>query len=292
MTRKEKILITGASSRLMQCFASLVDLDRYRLLGLTRRPGTLRQSPFREIAGDIRSFPENDPALKGCVLVVHAAAVTHASDPALYDQVNYHASKNLVDWSARRNIRFVFISSRAAGPRSGAYGLSKLKAEKYIRRHHPAWLIFRPAEIYGGSGVEGIESLIHEVLTKKWIFCPASLPSRIYPIGVDDTARIIHDAVFNRRFGNKMITVNGPKGFTYMELARYIASAAGVEAILLPVPKIVMYLLKFFLTQLPLNCGIVPDQVDRLYSRKKKEFLDFDYSDFGAYIRTKAKMMM
>jgi nucleoside-diphosphate-sugar epimerase len=102
--------------------------------------------------------------------VIHNAGLTISSNPNDFDKVNYNYTRNLY-WSFAdlnyQPLKFIFISSLAAsGPGNAetlapitvsdkpnpitAYGLSKLKAEEFLKTQHLIpYLIIRPTAVYG-----------------------------------------------------------------------------------------------------------------------------------------------
>lgn len=102
--------------------------------------------------------------------VVHCAGVTRCKDKADFDRVNYGQTRRLVETLARLDMmprQFIFISTLSVfGPvheqdyrpicetdtprPNTAYGLSKLKAERYLQEVPGLpYVIFRPTGVYG-----------------------------------------------------------------------------------------------------------------------------------------------
>ncbi len=272
----------------MQLLIPLIDRDKYEILGLTRNLNNIRNSQIKAVEGDLCDFSLLDSSITKCSIIVHAAALTHSFDEKPYYDVNLHASKHLVGIAKRHKVeKFIFISSRSAGSKSGAYGLSKLLAEQHIKKNLNSWIIFRPAEIYGEGKNEGIEKLIDDVIKKNTVFCPINLSSKLFPIHIKDTVQIMHDYVFNQDIKNKIVTINGQESFSYQEIIRYICRISGKKIKILPIPKFVMFAIKRLIEISHINIGIMPDQIPRLYSVKHNEELNYNLRYFGDYIRQK-----
>ena len=186
-----------------------------------------------------------------------------------YYQINYEATQKLVEISQKNKSRFVFISSRVAGENSGAYGNSKLLAEKYIQKNCENWLIIRPSEIFGVSKNEGIESLIEDAAKKKVLPYPIGVESKLYPIHVDDVNKIMHDHIFQIQSRNQIVAINGQKGYLYKEVIETVANACSNRPLLIPIPKLFVQTIGFVLKVFRIKTAdIVPDQIPRLYSEK------------------------
>lgn len=272
MSPRQNILITGASSILMHELIKKINENKYKIWAVTRDKLKIKNPKTELLVGDIC-----DPAFINRIIkenkidiVIHAAAITHTFYPQEYYDVNLQSTINLVNASKQNNImKFVFISSRAASEDSGAYGFSKLKAEEYIKTNFDKWLIIRPSEIFGGNKKEGIDKLINDLLHKKIILCPLNMKSKLYPIHNNDAAQIIYDLTFGSPFENKVKTINGKEGFSYYELARRLSNAMNNKICIIPVPKFIMFIIKWIVEFFRIRTGIVPDQISRLYSFKE-----------------------
>ena len=287
---KRKIVITGISSAIMQKLSLLTDLSEYEVLGITRNPDSTSLDNIKVVKGDLLNIHEFAHYFKGCYMVIHGAAVTHSRDEKEYNQVNLDATKSLVEIAKDHGVkRFIYVSTNTAGTKSGAYGLTKLLAEEYIQENFDGWTILRLSEVYGGSLSEGIEKLIVDVINKLYVLCPVGMPSKFYPIHIDDTAKLMHSRIFNGDYQNKISVINGPDGFSYFEVIELTKTISGREVKVIFLNRKLMFLIKFIARVLPVNIGMVPDQVDRLYSIKHYEKPEGSFMKMETYIEELVK---
>lgn len=289
MSARLKVFITGLSSSLLQKVADFIPEDQYEIIGLSRKnpPPHLRNVTW--IKGEIEDPASYSKALEGVNCIIHGAALTHTPQEKDYFKVNFEGTKQLVQEALKCGVvNFVLISSRAAVQGSGGYGESKLAAENYLQEYFENWMIFKPGEIFGGAKSEGIESLIDDAIQKKFLVYPGG-ESQMYPVSMDDTARVIYEWTFEKKSLREVVTVNGSEGFTYAELIMKIADYTGRKPFLLPIPKVVMTLIKTVLKLTGLRLSIVPDQVDRFYAPKPVQHLDYPFEKIDAYILRKIK---
>lgn len=276
MNTRKNILITGASSILIVEVIKRINENEYSIWAVTRDKTKILNSKIELLEGNIC-----DPAFVKSILldnkidiVIHAAAITHTYNTPEYFEVNLQSTINLVNASKQNKVRkFVFISTRAASADSGDYGVSKLKAEEYIKRNLDKWLIIRPSEIFGGNKKEGIDKLINDLLQKNVILCPMNMKSKLYPIFNEDAANAIYDLTFDAHFDNKVVTINGKSGFSYYELIRRICKSLKRKVFIIPVPRFIMFTIKRIVEVFRIRTGIVPDQISRLYSFKETELV-------------------
>lgn len=287
MAGKKKIFITGASSELMRKFIALIDTDQFALYCLTRTvQGKRDTDAVHWVAGNLSSVEQFSDYLRDCSMVVHAAAVTHAYDERAYYDVNTHATCRLIEVARTAGVKnFVFISSRAAGYDSGAYGRSKILAEECVMRGIDRWIIFRLSELYGGRNSRAIDNVVGRAMASRVMFCPAGMPSKLYPMHVDDAARLILARSFDDACLREIVTLNGKEGYSYREIIQETSRLCAKKTWIIPLPRWLMYGIYRVAKWLPVNSGFVPDQIPRLYSRKVNQDPGYDLQSFGEHIR-------
>lgn len=267
----KRVFVTGASSELLLQALSKFPQSEYEIIALSRK----KRKDFGNIKwvkGDLSDNSSYVKYLYGIDIVIHGAAITHTQDQDKYFEINVDGTRSLIRASVgiSDNLRFVLISSRTATEESGAYGKSKLRAEEIVKEQTKNWLIIRPSEVFGGSKAEGIDGLIQSSLSGGIVPCPVGLPSKMFPIHSSDASEAIAKAILNTPEDNRIVYVNGPKAYTFKDLLDVIQNETGNKIIPLPIPKIVMKVAAYSSNTFGLNLGFVPDQVDRLYSRKKQ----------------------
>ncbi len=283
---KTKVFITGISSEIMLRFASLIDFTKYEVVGLTRNPEFLHIDHVVLVKGDICNPRQFVHHVESSTIIIHAAAVTHSFGNDAYYHVNLDATKKLVDIAKKDKAKkIIFISSNTAGYQSGTYGLTKLMSEEYIQQNLNHWTILRLAEIYGGGKKEGIEKLIENVLTKSFVLCPVGVPTKFFPIHIDDVVRLIHTYSLNQDTSNKISIVNGPKGFSCLEIITLVKAISGRNVHVIFIRRKWIFFIKRIASLLPFHLGIIPDQIDRLYSEKRIEKQDQDMMPLASYIK-------
>jgi nucleoside-diphosphate-sugar epimerase len=266
MSAPQRIFITGISSSILSGIVNSLLAENHELVGLSRTKFT--RAGIQIIQGDLQDPSSWKEEMQSCDLIIHAAAITHTHDEALYYKVNYEASKKLID-ACPATAGFVFISSRTAGEKSGAYGHSKWLAEEYLKVHHERYLILSPSEVFGSVKNEGIESLIHDAQHKKIIPYPAGVKSPLSPIHVDDLTRLMTKWILAKDWPKEPVILNGPEDFLYPDLIRAIAKTSGNRPLLFPVPRFVMDLMAKASSLFPGKLPFTSDQVARLYASKK-----------------------
>jgi nucleoside-diphosphate-sugar epimerase len=200
--------------------------------------------------------------------VIHFAGVTHARDEQRYWDVNLRGTVRLAENAQKLGCRrFVYVSTRCATEGSGAYGESKLAAERGLQRFDwESLLILRPSEVYGGGGSEGIDKFIsvaRKVRVVPLLFGHGGL--QFAPLHVDDFVRATFDLLSERREGVQVLEMCGPESLSGAQLARRIGRR--FKALPLPLwwPALAFTLRALRLVRLS---PVAPDQIERLTGPK------------------------
>jgi nucleoside-diphosphate-sugar epimerase len=201
-------------------------------------------------------------------LVVHFAGVTHARDPETYWDVNFRGTMRLAQ--AARVLgcrRVIYVSTRCATEDSGAYGESKLAAERSLKALEWDRLsILRPAEIYGAGSSEGVDkfmSLGARFHLVPWLWGHKGL--RFAPLAANDFVTAAIALIQMNRNGVEILELCGPEEISASSLAGRIARKYG--ALPIPIWWPFFALVLRFLHRIGLRI-IVPDQLERLTGRK------------------------
>ena len=150
-----KILVTGATGLLGSALCPLLRDAGHEVRAMVRQSSSTDLQDVASIeilTGNVLEPQSLPPVVHGVDAVVHAAAVVLGRDEEAIRRVNVDGTYALLDAVRRhdRDIRFVFISSIAAGgfgtsqhplredmiPRPATtYGRTKLEAEEIVREH-------------------------------------------------------------------------------------------------------------------------------------------------------------
>lgn len=267
---RKRVFITGAFSTLLQEVIQHISTDEFDVVGLTRNAISKKASNTRWIQADLFEPEKYAKELNSADIIIHGAALTHSRRVSEYYRVNVEGIKTLLSQvEDKQRPLFVLISSRVAGANSGAYGKSKLLAEKVLEETISNWLILRPAEVFGGSKNEGIDSTILSAMSNRIQPSPVGLRSKLYPIHRSDAAKAIYNAIFKDIKRNRVIYINGSHGCSFSEIIRLVEKVVGRPVTVVPLPYFVLAVAALISAVTGLDFGFVPYQVSRLYSKKE-----------------------
>jgi len=208
--------------------------------------------------------------------IVHLAAVTHSAEEENYFLTNYEATVRLAMWAQRQRCnKFCFISSQTAGLGAGEYALSKFMAEKTLLvMNWQQLIIFRPSEVMGLGGKEGLEKF--EEMARRFKIYPLLLDSKwrpvvFHPLGVEELLTDIIGNIFKaesemslsvepQRFAGTIRNLHGDR-----QTALDFAKKAWHDKMAIPIPIYVPLLGFLFGVLSAVKSGlVVQDQVPRL----------------------------
>ena len=223
-----RILVTGASSPLaVGVLRQLLLNDELELwCGRHRKDVPIADPRLHVINLDLESDLSGALSQTHFDMVIHFAGVTHAFDEQQYWNINLDGTVRLVEATRKNGCRrFIYISTRCATRGSGAYGESKLAAERELQRlEWSSLLILRPAEIYGSGSSEGIDRMLE--IARRWRIVPALFGNsnlRFAPMHVDDFSTIAAKLIQQHHEGIRIETVCGPEDLNGIALADRIS---------------------------------------------------------------------
>jgi nucleoside-diphosphate-sugar epimerase len=266
-----RALFTGGSSqlgtRVLQC---VLEDEQYEEVWCSKHEQAIPLShpKLRVLEMDLKDGPDLREIPSPLTQVIHFAAATHARIERKYWEINLEGTVKLME--AARSLgcrRFFYASTRCATQGGGAYGESKLAAERELQKvDWESLVIVRPAEIYGLSAHEGIDRLLQ--VAARFHFVPLLWGSRkvqFAPIHADDFVAIACALLRGQRPGVHFLDVCGPESLNGIAVGSRIAR----YYLALPIPiwwPAVRLLLRGFQ-----SLGISPvtrDQISRLEGRK------------------------
>lgn len=172
------------------------------------------------VKGSLESIEVCQKTILDCEYVFHIAGNPVYGNRFDYDSENFLPTKKIVDIlkKSKKIIDFIFISSIGAvdrakrdlcklpmnnlsipSPRS-KYGLSKLKAEEYIKKSNIPFTIIRPTWVYGKNMRQKSHiNMFVSMAYKKSLFASIDYPGKVSLIHVNDLAKAFSNCIGNQK---------------------------------------------------------------------------------------------
>jgi nucleoside-diphosphate-sugar epimerase len=178
---------------------------------------------------------EVQPAhLSAARAVIHCAALTpgRALSDEDFFEVNVAGTQRLLKLCEGAGVgRFVCISSMGVKFPS-AYTRSKLLAEESVKQSRLAWLVLRPAHIYGPT--RQLRGTFQKLKRKLIWSVPGSGRNPIHIVYVKDCAAAIVDATLSPR-ARETLNIIGPE-YSELDYVRVLRRVTGSKAVIVPTP--------------------------------------------------------
>ena len=278
-----RLLITGATGalggRLVQ---KLISVSNYEVRILIRRQsvGIYEDTDIEIVNGDLRESDSLVRASKNVDAIIHLAAITHTHKHSLYDEINHVGTENLIRAAILSGVRrFIFLSTKTASYKRGAYAKSKILAEESLIKSELDWTIIRPAEVYGIASSHGIQK-ITAILEKGY---PLPIVGKgnytLAPVFVDDVITGIVSTIDNHKAIRKIYVFQGPKEYTFIKLVKVLEDQLKKKAMKVYLPVFLTKMLAFFFYLLKSDI-LFRDQIDRLLCSTTND-ADNSFDDLG-----------
>ena len=223
-----RYLVPALLDRDVPVTAMVRDLDRGR--DLAAAGADLVEADLLEPGSLVR-------ALKGCVAVIHLAAVADSSDEGLNQRVNVGGSRNLAEACLCSGVeRIINFSSTCAGrPLQDAYGLSKLDAEPELERDGLRVTHLRPTMIYGHGSAE-FDLFARVVAKAPRVPIPGHGKNLLRPVFVRDAIDLVLRVLDRPETAGRTFDVAGPEPVAIDDFIHVLGRAQGRSARALHVP--------------------------------------------------------
>ncbi len=274
------ILVTGATGFLGSYIVKDLVKNKYKVRGIARDKEKAKVLKNVDIVyGDLLNKNDVFKALKGCKIIIHAAAVIFGKGSDF--DANVKSTKNLIEACKKLKInKFIFISSVAATTKNlGDYGRSKLECEKLLLNSGLNLTIFQPTLIYGKESTP-FNKIINFVENSP-LFIPiiGNGNNKFRPVYVEDVAKLVTKAVKSDKKGSYL--VGGKNYITFNELIDSILINRKLRKIKLHIPyslcRLMVFILGNFSNKLPINSrSIMVFKGDSIMDISKAE-KDFNY---------------
>jgi len=222
------IVITGANGFVGKNLRNFLHKKKINVLGISRKN-------FRKHASEVKITstnllePKLQTKLKNYDALVHLIGTGRRSPKSMFEEINLNLTKNVIKTCKNAGIKkIIFISGLGVSKNNqSAYFVSKYKAEREIVNSGLDYTIFRASYIIGKT--DYLTKALSEQMKKGVIVIPGSGKYRLQPIFVLDVAKIILEAVLEKKFSKKILDLVGPQKMRFEDFVNLFAKNTSVK---------------------------------------------------------------
>ena len=192
---------------------------------------------LRAVKADVRDQRLVADALADAYGAVNAVSLYLERGLETFHSVHVEAAQRIAAQAQRAGVRrLVHVSGIGADPRSQSLYIRKRgEGELAVREAFAEAILIRPAVMFGRD--DAFLTTILKLLNRLPLFPMfGNGQMRLQPINVEDVGEAITKILQREQTGPNMFECGGPSVYSYEELLRVVANAAGIKPILLPVP--------------------------------------------------------
>ena len=192
---------------------------------------------LRAVRADVRDQRLVADALADAYGAVNAVSLYLERGLETFHSVHVESAQRVAAQAQRAGVRrLVHVSGIGADPRSQSLYIRKRgEGELAVREAFAEAILIRPAVMFGRD--DAFLTTILKLLNRLPLFPMfGNGQMRLQPINVEDVGEAIAKILQREQTGPNMFECGGPSVYSYEELLRVVANAAGIKPILLPVP--------------------------------------------------------
>jgi len=216
------IVVTGANGFVGKNLRNFLHKNKINVLGVSRKN-------FRKYASEVKITstnllePKLQTKLKNYDALVHLIGIGRQSSKSTFEEINLNLTKNVIKACKNAGIKkIIFISGLGVSKSNQSdYFVSKYRAEREIMNSGLDYTVFRASYIIGKT--DYLTKALSKQMKKGIIVIPGSGKYRLQPIFVLDVAKIILEAIVEKKFSNKIVDLVGPQKISFEDFVKLFA---------------------------------------------------------------------
>ena len=222
------IVITGANGFVGKNLRNFLHKKKINVLGISRKNFRKHASEVKIISTNILD-PKLQTKLKNYDALVHLIGIGRQSPKSTFKEINLNLTKNVIKACKNAGIKkIIFISGLGVSKSNQSdYFVSKYMAEREIMNSGLDYTIFRATYIMGKT--DHLTKILSIQIKKGIIVIPGSGKYRLQPIFVLDVAKIILEAVLEKKFSKKILDLAGPQKISFEDFVNLFAKNTKIK---------------------------------------------------------------
>jgi len=222
------IAITGANGFVGKNLRNFLHKKKINVLGISRKNFRKHTSEVKITSTNLLE-PKLQTKLKNYDALVHLIGTGRRSPKSMFEEINLNLTKNVIKACKNAGIKKIIFISGLGVSRSNKsdYFISKYKAEQEIINSGLDYTIFRASYIIGKT--DYLTKTLSKQMKKGVIIIPGSGKYRLQPISVADVAKIILEALNEKKFSKKILDLVGPQKISFEDFVKLFTKNTKVK---------------------------------------------------------------
>ena len=223
-----RVAVTGANGFVGKNLRNFLYKNKINVLGVSRKNFRKHASEVKIISTNLLE-PKLQTKLKNYDALVHLIGIGRQSPKSTFEEINLNLTKNVIKACKNAGIKkIIFISGLGVSKNNQSdYFVSKYRAEREIMNSGLDYTIFRASYIIGKT--DYLTKALSKQMKKGIIVIPGSGKYRLQPIFVLDVAKIILEAVLEKKFSKKILDLVGPQKMSFEDFVKFFAKNTNVK---------------------------------------------------------------
>ena len=222
------VAVTGANSFVGKSLRKFLYKNKINVLGISRKN-------FHKYPTETKIKSKNlleqrlQKKLKNYDVLVHLIGIGRETPKSTFEEININLTKNAIKTCKKSGIKkIIYISGLGVSKNTtSGYFASKYKAELEITNSGLDYTIFRASYIIGKT--DQLTKSLSKQMKKGTIIIPGSGRYRLQPILVEDVAKIILEAILEKKFSNKILDIVGLRKISFEDFVKLFSKNTKVK---------------------------------------------------------------
>ena len=223
-----RIVVVGANGFVGKNLRNFLYKNNLNVLAISRKNFREHPSEVKIISTNLTD-PKLESKLKNYDALIHLIGIGRQTSKSTFEEINLSLTKDVIKTCKNAGIKkIIFISGLGVSKSNTSdYFVSKYKAEQEIINSGLDYTIFRASYIMGKT--DHLTKTLSKQMKNGVIIIPGSGKYRLQPIFVLDVAKIILEAVLEKKFSNKIIDLVGPQKISFEDFVNLFAKNTGTK---------------------------------------------------------------
>ncbi len=222
------VAVTGANGFVGKNVREILWKNRVNVLGISRK-NFVKYPTETKVKSKNLLEQQLQKKLKNSDALIHLIGIGRESPKSTFEEINVDLTKNAIKTCKKCGIKKIIYISGLGVSKSNTsnYFISKYRAEQEIINSGLDYTIFRASYIIGKT--DHLTKSLSKQMKKGTIVIPGSGRYRLQPIFVEDVAKIILEAILEKKFSNKILDLVGPRKISFEDFVKLFSKNIKVK---------------------------------------------------------------